>query len=116
MQDGPDLDPIDETFEAGAALKLTLRGLALALVAGLIWHFPTGYMAVKIPLGIIAAFVLLYAIMPLAPAALVFRNITGRWLGLWGWQKTLFALGIAIFAMLLVLAALIFRLAGAAYG
>ena len=116
MQDGPDLDPIDEPFEARAATKLALRGFALAVIAGLIWYLPTGYMAVKAPLRIVATFVGLYAVMPLAPAALVYRNIIGRNLNLWGMERTVFALGVAIFVCLLALAFFAFRLAGSVFG
>lgn len=114
MQEAP--NPTDETFEARAATILALRGLGLALVAGVLWHLPAGHWIPGLVAKFLAVLAAIWAIVPLAPAGMVYRNILGRRFGLWERRKTVAALGIGIVALLLALAAAVFRLAGSVYG
>jgi hypothetical protein len=101
----------DEAFEARAALKLALRGYAAAAVAGALWFVPAGsgllrFLAVT---GMAAA--LYVAVLALAVAGQVTRNILGRMLGLEGARYPAVALGVLVLAVFLGLGAAVFALA-----
>ncbi len=74
-------EKIDNASEAAKGLKLTFRVLLLIVLASLIWHYPAESAWIRYPLGVVAAFVSIYALTGLILSATVWRNLICRLLG-----------------------------------
>ena len=101
-----DLDT--EISETLIFLRLTLRGIGLAFLAGLLWYWPLGPSIIAAILMILAGHIVIFLTLPLIVASAAIRGIAARSLGLEGHRRTMIAFSFASLGGLLLLAACAF--------
>lgn len=105
-----------EMREVRAAFRLALRGYALVLIAGTLWHWPIATRWIELAVAALACVLVYFSVLPLIMASVALRNIVGRNLRLDGHKTLILTLGSAILLVLLLIAAVIFGLGRYAYG
>ena len=100
---------VDNRKDVRDGLRLTMRALPFVAAGAVLWHIPVESYFVRVPLAIVAIVLGIYAALGLFVAAVTFRNLACRLLGVSRTPLLVRAVGgLAIAIMVAVVAGIFF--------